>query len=140
MRLAILVLGMMISTTAWSLDLREGELYRGKILIGKHPNEACQLKVVKEIISSTDRYFSIVMFKKNIYDGRGFQARQYDGFLTGIGSIYHVKNSEGKVTRVRNKKESLHINFQKNQSLDSALILNEESLIVNCVGLVRIEP
>ncbi len=138
MRLLTLILAALISTKAWSLDLREGDLYRGKILIGKHPNEACQLKVVKEIISSTDRYFNVVMFKKNIEDGRGFQARQYDGYLTAIGSTYLVKNSEGKVTRVKNKKESLHINFIKNQSLDSALILNDESVIVNCVGLVRI--
>lgn len=117
-----------------AIDLREGDVYQGEVLIGKYPGKSCFLTVDKDVSTNSDHHYSIT-FRDSASESRHFKARPYDGYLTAKTSVYQKKTTTGNIVRKKNSRESLHINFLKTQSLDSALILDDEKIVSNCVGL-----
>lgn len=139
-RLTSVFLSLLVSINAWSLDLRIGDVYRGKIHLGKHPGQACYVKVHKEILNGSDRVFQLAVFKKSIAVGRNFNARAYElnNNMTAQGSVYYTKKANGTFALVKNPKETLNIELA-NGTIKRTQIYNGQSPVLNCVDMSRIK-
>lgn len=133
-----------------AVDLRQGDIYRGEILIGDKHNRgrSCLVQINEAISTNSDQYYNIIVKLYNdrhlivnsknslqINGGRSFKARLYSNYLEAKGSAYNVSNPETQDLKiVRAPLHSLHINFL-NQKPFSALILSGQNIIANCVNL-----
>ena len=144
-RLTSVLIGLLVSISAWSLDLRPDDVYQGQVHIGKHPKAACYVAVVS--FNPTDSSYGLVVYKTNKSMGRYFQTHSYalNGFMSASGSTYYTKNSQGKWVSTANPVESLYVDLS-GSAISSARIYGVKSnskkvrtestdLIVNCVDL-----
>lgn len=138
-RVSLLFLGVIISTSSWALSLKPGNLFKG-VIHGKDPEQACFLEVKN--VNAKDGTFHLVMFKNNSKGGRHFTAHDYNTNLTAVKSSSFSKDAMGKTIRKVNEKDVLHIspnmNPNGNYAIENAVILNDQTVMVNCLQMQRV--